>query len=262
MTSNNEVVAIYKSRAETEAAVKELQQSGFDMKKLSIVGRDHHMSDHLVAYHNTGNRMKHWGKMGVSWGGIGGLLFGSGLFLVPGADPLFVAGPLVGRIVGALEGAEIVGSLSALGAGLYSISAPRNSAPHYEATLKFGKFVVVAHSSAEEATRARNIINRAGPEVSEERPMSFANEERDIAGAVVVGVGGLKTLGTGLCSLGVPEDSVRQYETALQSGKFVIIAHGYREETTRARNIIKRTNPETVEEHQPYVNRQPNLMAI
>jgi hypothetical protein len=34
MTKNNSVVAIYKSHAEAEAAVKELQQSGFDMKKL------------------------------------------------------------------------------------------------------------------------------------------------------------------------------------------------------------------------------------
>ncbi len=43
-TLNNAVAAIYKSRTETEAAVTELQQSGFDMKKLSIAGRDHHVA--------------------------------------------------------------------------------------------------------------------------------------------------------------------------------------------------------------------------
>jgi hypothetical protein len=37
MTKNDRVVAIYKSHAEVEAAVKVLQQSGFDMTKLSIV---------------------------------------------------------------------------------------------------------------------------------------------------------------------------------------------------------------------------------
>jgi hypothetical protein len=41
-TVNNAVVAIYKSHTEAEGAVKELQQSGFDMQKLSIVGRDYH----------------------------------------------------------------------------------------------------------------------------------------------------------------------------------------------------------------------------
>ncbi len=49
MTRNNAVVAIYRSHTEAEAAVKELQQSGFDMKKLSIVGRDHHTDEHVSA---------------------------------------------------------------------------------------------------------------------------------------------------------------------------------------------------------------------
>jgi hypothetical protein len=40
MAQNNAIVAIYKSRAEAEAAVKEPQRSGSDMKTLSIVGRD------------------------------------------------------------------------------------------------------------------------------------------------------------------------------------------------------------------------------
>ena len=37
MTKNNSSVAIFKSHIEAETAVKELQQAGFDMKKLSIV---------------------------------------------------------------------------------------------------------------------------------------------------------------------------------------------------------------------------------
>jgi len=32
------VVAVYDSHSQAEAAVKELQRSGFDMKKMSIVG--------------------------------------------------------------------------------------------------------------------------------------------------------------------------------------------------------------------------------
>ena len=62
---NNVVVAIYKSHAEAEDAVKELQRSGFDMKKLSIVGRDYHTEEHVIGYYNAGDRMKYWGKMGA-----------------------------------------------------------------------------------------------------------------------------------------------------------------------------------------------------
>ena len=80
ITSNNAVVAIYKSHTEAEAAVKELQRSDFDMEKLLIVGRDCHTEEHVVGYYTTGDRMRYWGKQGAFWGGIWGLLFGSAFF--------------------------------------------------------------------------------------------------------------------------------------------------------------------------------------
>ena len=90
---NNSIVAIYPSHTAAEAAIKELQQSGFDMKKLSIVGRDYHTDEHVVGYYNTGDRMKAWGKIGAFWGWIWGCLFGSAFFFIPGIGPLIVAGP-------------------------------------------------------------------------------------------------------------------------------------------------------------------------
>jgi len=57
-TKTNSVVAIYNSHTDTEEAVKELEKSGFDMKKLSIIGKDYHAEEHVVAYYNTGERVK------------------------------------------------------------------------------------------------------------------------------------------------------------------------------------------------------------
>jgi len=164
MTKNNSVVAIYPSHTAAEAAIKELQQSGFDMKKLSIVGRDYHTDQHVVGYYNTGDRMKYWGKMGAFWGGLWGFLFGSAFFFIPGIGPLVVAGPLVSWIVGALEGAVVVGGLSALGAGLYSLGIPKDSILQYETALKTDKFLLIAHGSADEITRAKEILSRTNPE--------------------------------------------------------------------------------------------------
>ena len=183
MTKHNAVVAIYKSHAEAEAAVKELQHSGFDMKKLSIVGRDQHTEEHVVGYYNAGDRMKYWGKMGAFWGGIWGWLFGSAFFLVPGIGPLLVAGPLVGWIVAALEGAVVVGGVSALGAGLYSQGIPKDSILKYETALKTDRFVLIAHGTAEEATRAREIIKRTNPESLEEHQPSRTSPEPRLLGA-------------------------------------------------------------------------------
>jgi hypothetical protein len=164
MNKDNSIVAIYPSHTAAEAAVKELQQSGFDMKKLSIVGRDYHTDEHVVGYYNTGERMEVWGKTGAFWGGVWGLVFASAFFWIPGLGPLLVGGPLVTWIVGALEGALLVGGLSALGAGLYGMGIPKDSVLRYETAIKTDKFVLIAHGSADEITRAREILACTQPE--------------------------------------------------------------------------------------------------
>ena len=167
MNKNNSIVAIYPSHTAAEAAVKELQQSGFDMKKLSIVGRDDHTDEHVVGYYNAGDRMKRWGKVGAFWGGFWGLLFGAGFFWVPGLGQILVAGPLVSMIVGALEGAVTVGGLSAIGAGLYGLGIPKDSILKYETALKTDKFVLIAHGAPDEIIRAKEILKRTNPETFE-----------------------------------------------------------------------------------------------
>jgi hypothetical protein len=171
MKTNSVVVATYKSHDEAAAAIKELQQLGFDLNKLSIVGRDYLTEEHVVGYYHAGDRVKFWGKMGALWGGLFGFFVGSGFLLIPGIGPLLVAGPLVGMIVGALEGGLVVGGLSALGAGLYSLGIHKNSITKYETALKSGKYVVIAHGSAEEIAHAREIVSRTGPEsLAEHQP--------------------------------------------------------------------------------------------
>ena len=167
MNKNNSIVAVYPAHPAAEAAVKELQKSGYDMKKLSIVGRDYHTDEHVIGYYNAGDRMKYWGKMGAFWGGLWGMLFGSAFFLIPGIGPLIVAGPLVAWIVGALEGAVVVGGLSAVGAGLYSLGIPKDSILRYERALKTDKFVLIAHGAVDEITRAKDILNGTNPETLE-----------------------------------------------------------------------------------------------
>ena len=154
----NAAVAVYNHHSQAEAAIKELQRAGFDMKKLSIVGKDYHTEEHVVGYFNAGDRMMYWGKMGAFWGGLWGLLFGAAFFWVPGIGPLVVAGPLASWIIGALEGAAVVGGLSALGAGLYSIGIPNDSILSYETAIKSDKFVVIAHGTPDEVNQAKEIL--------------------------------------------------------------------------------------------------------
>src|ERR1700691_2182327 len=158
MSGTNSVVAIYDTHEQAEHAIKELQEAGVDMKSLSIAGKDTHTDEHVVGYYNAGDRMKYWGKMGAFWGGFWGLLFGSAAFAIPGIGPILVAGPLVAWIIAGLEGAAVVGGVSAIGAGLFSIGVPKDSIIQYDVALKTDKFVLVVHGTPEAVAKAKNII--------------------------------------------------------------------------------------------------------
>ena len=164
MICTNSVVAIYDTHDQAEHAIKELQEAGVDMKNLSIAARNTHTDEHVVGYYNAGDRMKYWGKIGAFWGGFWGLLFGSAAFAIPGLGPILVAGPLVAWIIAGLEGAAVVGGVSAVGAGLVSIGIPKDSVLKYDVALKTDKFVLVVHGSVEAVDKAKDII--AGTEQS------------------------------------------------------------------------------------------------
>lgn len=159
MPNLDAVVAVYATHTDAEAAVKELRRAGIDMHALSIVGRDPHSEERVVGYYNAGDRMKYWGTTGAFWGSLWGLLLGSAFFAIPGIGPVLVAGPLVAWVVGALEGAVVLGSLSAIGAGLYSVGIPKDSIVRYELALKTDRFLLMAHGTATEVARTKAILD-------------------------------------------------------------------------------------------------------
>jgi hypothetical protein len=171
----NSVVAVYPLHSAAENAINLLRKGDFNIKKLAIVGQGYHTEDQVVGYYTTGDRMKHWGKRGAFWGGLWGTLMGSALFLIPGLGPVMVAGSAVAWIVGALESAVVVGGLSALGAGLYSIGIPKDSALKYESSVKAGKFLLIAHGTAAEVDLARRILaDTAAEELNIHEPEEHA----------------------------------------------------------------------------------------
>jgi len=76
---------------------------------------------------------------------------------------LLVAGPLAASIVAALESAVVVGGLSVLGAGLFSIGIPKDSVVKYETAIKADKYLVVAHGTDSEIANAREILRSTNP---------------------------------------------------------------------------------------------------
>jgi hypothetical protein len=62
-------------------------------------------------------------------------------------------------------------------------------------------------------------------------------------------VGGLSALGAALYGLGVPKDSVIEYETAVKADSFLVMAHGTAGEMVRAKSILGRLTPSRLDVH-------------
>ena len=162
MTQTDIAVAVYDLHTQAESAVKALQRAGFDMKKISIIGRDYHTEEHVVGFLNAGDRAKFFGKLGAFWGGLMGMLFGSALLFVPVVGHVIILGPLAAIIFGGLQGAVLVGGASALVGALMAIGIPRDSVLRYETALKSDKFLLIVHGDAQEIMRARELLATSG----------------------------------------------------------------------------------------------------
>jgi hypothetical protein len=160
--ANNAVIAVFTDHPAAEAAVKKLAEAGIDMKHLSVVGKGYHTDEKVIGFYNTGDRMAFWGKRGAFWGGIWGWLMGGAFLFVPVVGHVVVLGYLATAVVAAIEGAVVVGGLSALGAALYGSGIPKDSVLAYETAIESDGFLVTAHGPAKEVSRAKAILGKLG----------------------------------------------------------------------------------------------------
>ncbi|PXX45914.1 hypothetical protein [Aquitalea magnusonii] len=151
-------VYVYNTHQEAEEAIRVLSRSGFDVKKLSLIGKGYHSEEFPVGFYSTGDKIKTWGGIGAFWGGLWGLLLAPAVFMIPGLGLLAMAGPVVSALVGGLEGAVIIGGLSAVGAALTRIGVSGEEAIKYESALKADKYVLMVHGSPEDIAKAHSVL--------------------------------------------------------------------------------------------------------
>jgi len=154
----NAAVALLTAPGQVTSSIEGLRRSGFAASRLSVAGAACRNRREVAACYDRGGRPKCWADAGAFWGGLWETLDGWGFFAFPDIGPVLVAGPLSGWIVTVLENSSIFDGLSALGAALYSIGVAGDQIFRYEAALKSGKILLLAHGSADEVTRAGQIL--------------------------------------------------------------------------------------------------------
>jgi uncharacterized membrane protein len=116
MKTDDHLIAVYNTHAEVADAVRLLTEKKIvEREDISVLGKgeEGEPKDSLQIDKENADIVR-WGKEGVIWGGIWGFLTGAFFMWVPGFGPLLAAGPIISSLAGALGGAAIVGSISAL----------------------------------------------------------------------------------------------------------------------------------------------------
>ncbi len=62
--------------------------------------------------------------------------------------------------------------------------------------------------------------------------------------------GGLSALGAALFSIGIPKDSVIEYEQAVKTDGFLVVAHGSADEMARSKAVLESSNPTRIDLHE------------
>lgn len=158
MTMHRSDFYVFKTHAEAEEAIRALSQADFDVKKLSIVGKGYHTEEHPVGFYRLGDKVKSWGAMGALWGSVWGLLITPAFFFLPGLGLVALAGPLVAMLVSTLEGAVIVGGVSALGAALLNMGLSKEQVIKYETALKADEYLLVVHGSTPDIEAVQAVL--------------------------------------------------------------------------------------------------------
>jgi len=176
MRQNVAIVASFDAHGDAEDGVERLAMFGFNMQALSIVATGTRTEEQIVGFYSAGDRVRFWGKLGLLWGGFWGLVIGGVLFAEPTAESFEIYGFLVWALVAAVEGALIIGGLSALGAALFSFGRPVGSVLKYGSAAKAGTFLIVLRARAEDAVLAKRILRTSAVALPTPTPVDAAVE--------------------------------------------------------------------------------------
>ncbi len=168
-------VAVYENEADVTAAIKHLEHEHYDMSHISVLGKGMTEERHIVGFDTPTTHTARWAK----WGGLWGWVFGA-FFLVPGVGHVAIGGYLL--YVAVTTGLGVAGG--ALAGGLTAVGIPKDGIPKYEADLRADRLLVIAHGTAGEVAKARELLGQTSHHRLDHHTGGQASTSTDPAPAV------------------------------------------------------------------------------
>ena len=153
-----QLVAIYDKHDDVAEALNQLLKAKISKKDISILGKGEGGEPKDIFEVNKENDdIQFWGKQGAFWGALWGFMMGAFFFWVPGFGPLVATGPIIASLAGAVGGAAVVGSFTALVTWFVDLGMEEVEAHHYTDLLKEGKILLIVHGK-KAVTKAESIL--------------------------------------------------------------------------------------------------------
>ena len=168
MLEENTTVTIYANPDQIQVGVRALEKVGFDLKRISVIGKAYRDSKELIAYYRQGDKLACCGERSEFWNGLCRMIREWVLFSCPGTGSLLVVGSIAVWVVAVLNNSAIFVGMSPLGATLYSMGLARDRVQDFEEALRKGSYLLIVHGPAEEVIQAKRILKSANTMLSKE----------------------------------------------------------------------------------------------
>jgi len=176
------VVGLFDTMNDAEAAVRDLRGAGFNSSDISLVANNsdnrYNMND--TSYDSTSTETEAGEGAGVGatggavLGGLAGLLVGLGALVIPGIGPVIAAGTLATALGSAALGAGLGAAAGGLVGALVGAGIPEEDAHVYsEGIRRGGALVSVQVATDDDADRAANIMDSHNVVDIDERGSTF-----------------------------------------------------------------------------------------
>jgi hypothetical protein len=171
------ITGLFDHYQDAQSAVDALEKAGIPSGDISIVANNregHHVvADGLsLAARDAGAGA----EVGAAVGGVGGLLAGLGMLVIPGLGPVVAAGWLGATLIGALGGAAVGGAAGGLVGALTDAGVPAHDADVYAEGVRRGGSLVTAKVDDALVPTARGILNNSGHVDLTDRRASYQSE--------------------------------------------------------------------------------------
>ncbi len=162
-------VGVFKTRAEAERVIDELNAAGINMERVSVVAKN---ADEVAGVETgldnatdaDGNHTEEGATTGAltggAIGGIGGLLVGLGILAIPGVGPILLAGAEATAIATTLAGGAIGAAVGGLAGALIGLGIPEERAHVYNDRVTAGEYLVMVNSAETDIASAEAIMKR------------------------------------------------------------------------------------------------------